>query len=156
MSRFLPPMREASSWRAPRRASAPWGSRPKANFPGGGASRPALDLLGYQHEGELLGRRVIVVVPARFHQAHIAGTTLHATNGPDNLLGVPINVPMLGSDGTEVPVRIQVRSKRLDVDHRVFVARFRLPEQDDVEEEPAGIRSAGRCRWSRARSQARP
>lgn len=119
------------------------------------ASRPALDLLGYQHEGELLGRRVIVVVPARFHQAHIAGTTLHATNGPDNLLGVPINVPMLGSDGTEVPVRIQVRSKRLDVDHRVFVARFRLPEQDDVEEEPAGIRSAGRCRWSRARSQAR-
>jgi hypothetical protein len=33
------------------------------------ASRPPLDLLGYQHEGELLGRRVIVVMPARFQQA---------------------------------------------------------------------------------------
>jgi len=89
------------------------------------ASRPALDLLGYQHADDLLGRRVIVVVPARFHQAHIAGTTLHATNGRDNLLGVPINVPMVRADGTEVPVLLEVRSERLDVDHPVFVAHFR-------------------------------
>jgi PAS domain S-box-containing protein len=89
------------------------------------ASQPALDLLGYQHVDELLGRRVIVVVPARFHQAHIAGTTLHATNGRDNLLGVPITVPMVRADGTEVSVHIQVRPERLDADHRVFVARFR-------------------------------
>jgi PAS domain S-box-containing protein len=89
------------------------------------ASQPALELLGYQQPDELLGRRVIVVVPARFHQAHIAGTTLHATNGRDNLLNVPINVPMVRADGTEVPVRIEVRSERLDDDHRVFVARFR-------------------------------
>jgi hypothetical protein len=68
---------------------------------------------------------VIVVVPARFHQAHIAGTTLHATNGRDNLLGVPIEVPMVRADGTEVPVRIDVRPERLDDDHRVFIARFR-------------------------------
>lgn len=89
------------------------------------ASGPALELLGYQHAGELLGRRVIVVVPARFHQAHIAGTTLHMTNGRDNLLGVPINVPMVRADGTEVPVLIEVRAERLDEDRRVFVARFR-------------------------------
>jgi PAS domain S-box-containing protein len=89
------------------------------------ASQPALDLLGYQRADELLGRRVIVVVPARFHQAHIAGTTLHATNGRDNLLGVPINVPMVRADGTEVPVRIEVRSEQLEKDRRVFVARFR-------------------------------
>jgi anti-sigma regulatory factor (Ser/Thr protein kinase) len=88
------------------------------------ASQPALVLLGYRNPGELLGRRVIVVVPARFHQAHIAGTTLHVTNGRDNLLNVPINVPMVRADGTEVPVRIEVRSERLDDDHRVFVARF--------------------------------
>jgi PAS domain S-box-containing protein len=89
------------------------------------ASQPALDLLGYQRADELLGRRVIVVVPARFHQAHIAGTTLHATNGRDNLLGVPINVPMVRADGTEVPVRIEVRSEQLKNARRVFVARFR-------------------------------
>jgi anti-sigma regulatory factor (Ser/Thr protein kinase) len=89
------------------------------------ASEPALHLLGYEHADQLLGRRVIVVVPARFHQAHIAGTTLHATNGRDNLLGVPILVPMVRADGVEVPVRIEVRSERLDDDHRVHVARFR-------------------------------
>jgi PAS domain S-box-containing protein len=89
------------------------------------ASQPALDLLGYHHPDELLVRRVIVVVPTRFHQAHIAGTTLHATNGRDNLLGVPLNVPMVRADGTEVPVRIEVRPQRLNDDRRVFVARFR-------------------------------
>lgn len=90
------------------------------------ASQAALDILGYRHPDELLGRRVIVVVPARFHQAHIAGITLHATNGRDNLLGVPLEVPMVRSDGTEVPVRLEVRPEHLDQDRRVFVARFRL------------------------------
>jgi hypothetical protein len=52
------------------------------------------------------------VVPARFHHARTAGTTLHATNGRDNMLGVPIDVPMVRADGTEVPVRIEVRSLR--------------------------------------------
>jgi PAS domain S-box-containing protein len=88
------------------------------------ASQAAVDLLGYQQAEDLLGRRVIVVVPARFHQAHIAGTTLHSTNGRDNLLGMPIDVPMVRADGTEVLVRIEVRSQRLDDDHRVFIARF--------------------------------
>ncbi|MCW2739555.1 ATP-binding protein [Nocardioides sp.] len=89
------------------------------------ASRSALDLLGYERADELLGRRVIVVVPARFHQAHIAGTTLHATNGRDNLVGVPITVPMVRADGSEVSVHIEVRAERLNDDQRVFVARFR-------------------------------
>lgn len=89
------------------------------------ASQPALDLLGYQHADELLGRRVIVVVPGRFHQAHIAGTTLHATNGRDNLLGVPLDVPMVRADGTEVRVSIEVRPERFDNDRRVFIVRFR-------------------------------
>jgi PAS domain S-box-containing protein len=88
------------------------------------ASQQALDLLGYRHADDLLGRRVIVVVPTRFHQAHIAGTTLHSTNGRDNLLNVPISVPMVHADGTEVPVRIEVRSERLHDERRVFVARF--------------------------------
>lgn len=88
-------------------------------------SRAALDLLGYDRADRLLGRRVIVVVPARFHQAHIAGTTLHATNGRDNLLGVPIIVPMVRADGTEMPAHLEVRAERLGADLRVFVARFR-------------------------------
>ena len=89
------------------------------------ASQPAVELLGYGQAQELLGRRIIVVVPHRFHQAHIAGTTLNATNGRDNLLGVPITVPMVRVDGSELPVHIEVRAERVDDDRRVFVARFR-------------------------------
>ena len=63
------------------------------------ASSAALELLGYDRAEDLLGRRVIAVVPARYHQAHIAGTTLNATNGRDVLLGVPLVVPMVRADG---------------------------------------------------------
>jgi len=90
------------------------------------ASAPALRLLGYDSADELVGRRVLVVVPARYHQAHIAGTTLNATHGRDNLLGVPLVVPMVRADGSEVRVHIEVCPERLDEDHRVFVARFAL------------------------------
>ncbi len=88
------------------------------------ASPSALALLGYDSADQLVGRRVIVVVPHRFHQAHIAGTTLNATNGRSTLLGVPITVPMIRADGTETPVSIEVQSQRIDDEHRVFVARF--------------------------------
>lgn len=87
-------------------------------------SPSASQLLGYENPSDLLGRRVIVVVPTRYHQAHIAGTTLNATHGRDNLLGVPLAVPMIRADGTEMTVNIEVRPERLDADHRVFVARF--------------------------------
>ncbi|MCW2813692.1 MAG: hypothetical protein JWN84_1147 [Nocardioides sp.] len=89
------------------------------------ASQGAVELLGYERADELLGRRVVVVVPTRFHQAHIAGTTFHATNGRDNLLDVSIEVPMVRADGSEVPVVIEVRAERFDEDRQVFVARFR-------------------------------
>jgi PAS domain S-box-containing protein len=92
------------------------------------ASPAALRLLGYERAEDLLGRRVLVVVPARFHQAHIAGTTLNATNGRDNLLDVPLLVPMVRADGTEISVHIRVRPEKLDQAHPVFVARFRAPD----------------------------
>lgn len=88
------------------------------------ASLPALQLLGYVRAADLVGRRVIIVMPERYHQAHIAGTTLNATNGRDTLLGVPLVLPMVRADGTEVSVRLEVRPERLDEDHLVFVARF--------------------------------
>lgn len=84
----------------------------------------ALEILAYDTADQLLGRRIIAVVPERFRQAHIAGTTLNATNGRDVLLGVPITVPMLRSDGSEVLVDVEVRPEVHDPHARVFVARF--------------------------------
>lgn len=86
----------------------------------------ALAFLGYGHEDDLLGRRVLAVVPPRFHQAHIAGTTLHVTNGRSALLDQWIRVPIIRADGTEVPVGLHVSSRLLRGDLRVFVARLRI------------------------------
>ena len=87
-----------------------------------------VDLLDYADASGLLGCRVVAVVPPRFHQAHIAGTTLHATNGRDVLLGRWIRVPAARADGTEVQVDLRVTTRPLTDDVRVFVAEFRVPE----------------------------
>lgn len=87
-------------------------------------SASALALLGYASADDLLGRRVIAVIPPRFHQAHIAGTTLHATNGRDVLLGVPVSVPMVRADGSEVAVELTVRAEQDPRGQRVFVGCF--------------------------------
>ncbi|KRF34158.1 ATP-binding protein [Nocardioides sp. Soil805] len=89
-------------------------------------SAEVVEHLGYRREEDLLGRRILVVVPARFHQAHIAGTTLHATHGRDVLLDRWLDVPMVRADGTEVPVGLHVQARRLDGDVQVFVAHVRF------------------------------
>jgi len=88
------------------------------------ASQAALRLLGHASRGDLIGRRLVSVMPERFRQAHIAGTTLHATNGRDTLLDVPVRVPMVRADGTEVDVEMVVRTEPDEDGRRVFVARF--------------------------------
>lgn len=85
-------------------------------------SPAALRLLQYAESADLVGRRVLVVVPSRYHQAHIAGTTLNATNGRDTLLGVPITVPFVVADGREVLMRLQVVPRMLEGGEGVFVA----------------------------------
>jgi len=90
-----------------------------------------VQFLGYRDETDLLGRRILVVIPTRFHQAHIAGTTLHATNGRDVLLHQWLTLPVVRADGTEVPVQLHVQPRRLHEDVSVFVARFQLPPADN-------------------------
>lgn len=82
--------------------------------------------LGYQDDTDLVGRRVLTVVPTRYHQAHIAGITLNATNGRDALLDVPITVPVLCADGSEVLVGLRITPHNVG-QSRLFVADFELP-----------------------------
>lgn len=88
------------------------------------ASPAAVAFLKYDAEAALLGRRVTVVIPERFHQAHVAGTTLHHTNGRSVLLGVRVTVPVVRADGTEAPVEMSVEPTLVAGDLRAFVARF--------------------------------
>ena len=92
------------------------------------ASASAVALLGYRDRSELVGRRLVVLIPPRFHQAHLAGFTLHLSNGRSPLLGRPVTVPVLLRDGTERPTELTVTSERLPDGRKVFLAELRAPD----------------------------
>ena len=88
------------------------------------ASPRAVRLLGYESAAELTGRRLLDIIPERFHQAHLAGVTLHAFVGRSPLLGQPVVVPALRRDGTEVPVHLLVEVVSLPGGRHVFIAEM--------------------------------
>ncbi len=87
------------------------------------ASRAALALLGYA-EGSLVGRRLVAIIPERFHQAHLAGFTMHLLSGRGPLIGVPVTVPALREDGSELTVQLTVRRMSSGTGRPVFVAEM--------------------------------
>jgi PAS domain S-box-containing protein len=87
-------------------------------------SGSAAQLLGYPSTAELRGRRLLRIVPQRYHQAHVAGTTLHMINGRDPLLGRRVTVPVLRADGEEIALDLQVQPRQLLEGRHVFIAEF--------------------------------
>ena len=96
-------------------------------------SRQTCDLLGYQQPGQLIGRRLVAIIPPRYHQAHLAGFTLHLSNGRSPLLGRTVVVPVLRRDGTEIAVELMVEARHMPPGRHLFIARMRptSPSPDD-------------------------
>lgn len=88
-------------------------------------SRSAADLLGYPDVTALEGQRLVEIIPERYHQAHLAGFTLHLFAERRPLLGRPVTVPAKRRDGTEVMVELLVDSTLLRGGRRLFVADLR-------------------------------
>ncbi len=88
-------------------------------------SRRAADAVGYDPE-ELVGRRLVEIIPPRFRQSHVAGFTLHLVNGRAPLLDQEVTVPALCQDGSERLVRLLVRAVHLPGGGSVFVADLDL------------------------------
>ena len=101
-------------------------------------SPSAAVLLGYDSGAELVGQRLVAIIPPRLHQAHIAGFTLHLLVGRSPLIGREVQVPALRRDGTEVPVRLEVRPRSAPDGATLFVAGIR-----PVADADQGARSAG-------------
>jgi len=87
-------------------------------------SHSALELLGYDDDSLLVGRRLVSIIPERYHQAHVAGFTLHLVNGRNPLLGRRITVPVLRRDGTERQVGLIIQSRGLPEGRFLFTAQF--------------------------------
>lgn len=81
------------------------------------------DALGWTAE-ELVGRRVLHLVPERLRDAHVAGFTRHLATGESRLLGVPLDLPVLQPDGSEVQCLLLIESTTTDAGRLVFTAKI--------------------------------
>lgn len=87
-------------------------------------SEPAVALLGYDDAADLVGHRLVALIPERFRQAHVAGFTLHLVNGRSPLLGTRVTVPVLRADGSELSCGLLVESQTLPNGRHVFTAEL--------------------------------
>jgi PAS domain S-box-containing protein len=123
------------------RAAAPdgWDARVVTDSPTGliaadstshivAVSPAATALLGYDHPDELVGRRIVTIVPERFRQAHVAGFTMYLLVGRKPLLDQTVRVPALRRDGSEVDVELTVRSPVVGDGQSVLLADIRPAE----------------------------
>lgn len=70
-------------------------------------SRPLAALVGWEAE-ELVGRRVITLIPPTLREAHVAGFSRHLSTGEAHVLGEQLQLPVLRRDGTEIPCSVMV------------------------------------------------
>jgi PAS domain S-box-containing protein len=84
-------------------------------------SRPLAAAIGWDVD-DLVGRRVVTLVPPRLREAHIAGFSRHLTTGESHLLGVPTRLPVLHADGTEAEYEVLLEQAVAERGHAVFLA----------------------------------
>lgn len=68
-------------------------------------SRSLAELLGWD-PAELVGRRIVALVPARLREQHVAAFTQHVVTGQGHVLGEELALPVLRADGTEIACRV--------------------------------------------------
>jgi PAS domain S-box-containing protein len=88
-------------------------------------SGPALDLLGFDDPAQIVGRRLVAIIPERFRQAHVAGLTMYLLAGRGPMLGRAVEVPALRRDGSEVLVELVINAEQVGEGRTLFLAGIR-------------------------------
>ncbi|MGA8209680.1 MAG: PAS domain S-box protein [Nocardioidaceae bacterium] len=95
-------------------------------------SPAAARLLGYDRPEDLVGRRVLTIVPERYRQAHVAGFTMYHLVGRRPLLDRPVVVPALRRDGSELEVELEVSEHAAGAGVTLLVADLRAAGPDQA------------------------
>lgn len=93
-------------------------------------STPLADVLGWD-PAELSGRRVVAVIPPALREAHVAGFSRHLSTGEAHVLGVPLTLPVLRRDGTEVQCRFLIERAPTTAGRAVYLAQIDPLEPGD-------------------------
>jgi PAS domain S-box-containing protein len=86
-----------------------------------GASPAALELLGWE---SLVGERILAVIPPEFRERHVAAFTRGVVRGDYPLLGQPMAVRALRSDGTGIDITLTLSRHPAPEDRTVFLAKL--------------------------------
>jgi len=90
------------------------------------AVSPALaDLLGWVVD-DLVGRRVVTLIPPRLREGHVAGFSRHLSTGEARLLGIPLQLPVLRADGTEIRCAVLIEQAAAEQGRRLYLAWFEI------------------------------
>lgn len=89
-------------------------------------SKSAAALLGWRVD-DLVGRRIVTIVPPRLREAHVAGFTDHLVTGRRRIIGTPTTVAALCRDGTELKVRLTIETAGSTGGRTVFIATLDRP-----------------------------
>ena len=81
------------------------------------------EVLGWPAD-ELLGRRVVLIVPPRFREAHVAGFSRHLSTGDARALGVQLRLPVLTRAGEEVECEFLIESEATPEGQVVYLAHI--------------------------------
>ena len=87
------------------------------------ASPSALLLLGWSVD-DLIGQRLLVVIPHALREAHIAGFTRSVVSGGGALLGKPLPLAALHRDGREIPITLTLTQHAARAARHVYLARL--------------------------------
>lgn len=78
-------------------------------------------VLGWE-PSDLVGRRVVTLIPPELREAHVAGFTRHLTTGEAHVLGVPLVLPVMRADGTRVECDFLIEQTPAKCGRHVYVA----------------------------------
>ena len=84
------------------------------------ASDPMLEMLGWA-EHQLVGQRLLAVIPPEYREAHLASFTRTVVDGRGRLLGIPLDLFALASDGSSVPVTLTLTRHSAAAGRTVFL-----------------------------------
>ncbi len=91
-------------------------------------SPPLARVLGWNAD-ELVGRRVVAIVPAQYREAHVAGFTRHLTTGEAHALGVELDLPVLKADGSELVCTFLIEAHATPSGRTVYLSHITPKEK---------------------------
>jgi PAS domain S-box-containing protein len=101
-----------------------------------GISKQLAAQLGWAVE-DLVGRRVVTLIPPALRESHVAGFTRHLTTGEAHALGVQLILPVLHADGRDILCRFLIEQAAA-TDRRTVYLAWIEPVEDDAAVAPPG------------------